>query len=211
TPETHTPDTPDTDTEHAGKAHLGEHQTTDTWEEVNSSMHKEVVDIKRDEPSSTQRRTYRTQSTDEVISNTTKQENTSHTSIMTKQENTTSNTCNTTKHENTKSNERDEPSNTQQRTCGTPPTETAQTTIKPMTRKERKLEKKRQKELKKKRQKLKNIRIDTMGSNGLQACVDVMLGLYMSKENQCSDWSTRPLRTEQLRYAAMDSALLIPL
>eukprot|EP01134_Creolimax_fragrantissima_P008597 CFRG8597T1 len=78
-------------------------------------------------------------------------------------------------------------------------------------RQEQKIQKKNDRDGHKPVRKYKTNRAEMTGSNGLQACVSVILDLYMSKNKQCSDWSIRPLSPEQVRYACMDSAVLIPL
>lgn len=44
---------------------------------------------------------------------------------------------------------------------------------------------------------------------GLQAVVERTLGVHLRKEHSNSDWSTRPLPTEWLEYAALDVELLV--
>ncbi|MBD5787650.1 ribonuclease D [Cellulosimicrobium terreum] len=46
---------------------------------------------------------------------------------------------------------------------------------------------------------------------GLAAVVAELLGLGLAKEHSAVDWSTRPLPTEWLRYAALDVEVLVPL
>ncbi|WP_448629308.1 HRDC domain-containing protein [Cellulomonas soli] len=46
---------------------------------------------------------------------------------------------------------------------------------------------------------------------GLAAVVAEMLGLGLAKEHSAVDWSTRPLPTEWLRYAALDVEVLVEL
>ncbi|KAG4130990.1 hypothetical protein ERO13_D09G180600v2 [Gossypium hirsutum] len=43
----------------------------------------------------------------------------------------------------------------------------------------------------------------------LSAICEEILGLHLSKELQCSDWSHRPLTEEQIRYAAKDAHCLL--
>lgn len=49
------------------------------------------------------------------------------------------------------------------------------------------------------------------GAVGLAALAERHFGLKLPKDEQRSDWSTRPLRKNQLTYAAADVAYLIPL
>ncbi|KAL4298109.1 hypothetical protein GQ457_12G006700 [Hibiscus cannabinus] len=46
-------------------------------------------------------------------------------------------------------------------------------------------------------------------TKSLSAICEEILGLHLSKELQCSDWSERPLTEEQIRYAATDSHCLL--
>ncbi len=46
---------------------------------------------------------------------------------------------------------------------------------------------------------------------GLKAVAKIKLGIEVDKEEQDSNWVLRPLRESQLRYAAQDAALLLPL
>jgi ribonuclease D len=46
---------------------------------------------------------------------------------------------------------------------------------------------------------------------GLGALLESVLGIYHSKQRQRDDWSRRPLETEQLEYAAMDTHYLLGL
>jgi ribonuclease D len=46
---------------------------------------------------------------------------------------------------------------------------------------------------------------------GLAAMVEAMLGLGLEKSHSAADWSTRPLPTEWLRYAALDVEVLVEL
>jgi ribonuclease D len=46
---------------------------------------------------------------------------------------------------------------------------------------------------------------------GLAAMVESMLGLGLEKSHSAADWSTRPLPTEWLRYAALDVEVLVEL
>ncbi len=46
---------------------------------------------------------------------------------------------------------------------------------------------------------------------GLAAIVETMLGWQLAKEHSAVDWSTRPLPTDWLRYAALDVEVLIDL
>jgi len=46
---------------------------------------------------------------------------------------------------------------------------------------------------------------------GLSTLMEKLLGIYHSKRNQRDDWSRRPLDTEQLNYAAMDTHHLLRL
>jgi ribonuclease D len=46
---------------------------------------------------------------------------------------------------------------------------------------------------------------------GLSAMMETMLGIYHSKRRQRDDWSHRPLESEQLEYAAMDTHHLLRL
>ncbi len=46
---------------------------------------------------------------------------------------------------------------------------------------------------------------------GLSSLMEKLLGVAHSKRNQRDDWSRRPLRREQLEYAAMDTHHLLPL
>ena len=45
----------------------------------------------------------------------------------------------------------------------------------------------------------------SQGLAGLRQCCDHWIHQVMSKEEQCSDWAERPLRSEQLSYAALDA------
>ena len=44
---------------------------------------------------------------------------------------------------------------------------------------------------------------------GLSAVAEHWLGKALDKEQQCSDWDSRPLSERQLRYAACDAAVLV--
>nr|KJB37380.1 hypothetical protein B456_006G202600 [Gossypium raimondii] len=46
-------------------------------------------------------------------------------------------------------------------------------------------------------------------TKSLSAICEEILGLHLSKELQCSDWSHRPLTEEQIRYAAKDAHCLL--
>jgi ribonuclease D len=46
---------------------------------------------------------------------------------------------------------------------------------------------------------------------GLSALVSAHFGIALSKEHQRSDWGRRPLSSDQLRYAALDTHFLLPL
>lgn len=46
---------------------------------------------------------------------------------------------------------------------------------------------------------------------GLKAAVRRILGLELDKTEQRSDWGVRPLRAGQLKYAALDSEILLRL
>ena len=46
---------------------------------------------------------------------------------------------------------------------------------------------------------------------GLKSCVSRFTDLPLSKAEQCSDWSQRPLTSSQLNYAGMDAAILFAL
>ena len=46
---------------------------------------------------------------------------------------------------------------------------------------------------------------------GLKACVSRFSTASLSKTEQCSDWSQRPLSAEQLSYAGIDAAVLLAL
>jgi len=46
---------------------------------------------------------------------------------------------------------------------------------------------------------------------GLSALVSAHFGVALSKEHQRSDWGRRPLSSDQLRYAALDTHFLLPL
>jgi ribonuclease D len=46
---------------------------------------------------------------------------------------------------------------------------------------------------------------------GLSALVEAQFGARLSKEFQRSDWGRRPLSSEQLRYASLDTHFLLPL
>src|SRR5690554_2595962 len=46
---------------------------------------------------------------------------------------------------------------------------------------------------------------------GLATVVAELLGLGLAKEHSAVDWSTRPLPTEWLRYAALDVEVLVDL
>ena len=46
---------------------------------------------------------------------------------------------------------------------------------------------------------------------GLKAVAKIKLGIEVDKEEQDSNWVLRPLRESQLKYAAQDAALLLPL
>jgi ribonuclease D len=43
---------------------------------------------------------------------------------------------------------------------------------------------------------------------GLARCVAEFSSLPLCKEQQCSDWSQRPLTPEQVEYAGLDAAVL---
>lgn len=47
------------------------------------------------------------------------------------------------------------------------------------------------------------------GTLGLKACVAKLSTTPLSKTEQCSDWSQRPLRLAQLHYAGMDAVILL--
>jgi hypothetical protein len=46
---------------------------------------------------------------------------------------------------------------------------------------------------------------------GLAAVCEQLLGLRLDKSEQCSDWQARPLSKDQVEYAAIDAAVLLPL
>ncbi|CAK0885009.1 unnamed protein product [Prorocentrum cordatum] len=49
------------------------------------------------------------------------------------------------------------------------------------------------------------------GGDGLGRLCERVLGRRLDKEMQCSDWASRPLEMAQLRYAALDAWVLLPL
>ncbi|XP_055389806.1 exonuclease mut-7 homolog [Condylostylus longicornis] len=51
-------------------------------------------------------------------------------------------------------------------------------------------------------------KVEKPGQN-LSALVELCFGKKLDKSNQCSNWSNRPLRTEQINYAALDAFCLI--
>jgi len=63
------------------------------------------------------------------------------------------------------------------------------------------------------RQKLLDMQLLWSGGEmpGLAACVRCFSSIPLSKEQQCSDWRRRPLTNEQLSYAGLDAAVLLPL
>ena len=52
---------------------------------------------------------------------------------------------------------------------------------------------------------------DVLGGHGLATVCERELGLSVSKGEQTSDWTRRPLSSEQLTYAALDAEVLLPL
>ncbi len=57
----------------------------------------------------------------------------------------------------------------------------------------------------------KRLRGKEAGGHSLKAVTRRELGVDIDKENQCSDWSQRPLRPDQIDYAALDVELLLRL
>lgn len=52
---------------------------------------------------------------------------------------------------------------------------------------------------------------DVLGGHSLAAVCERELGIVLDKSSQTSDWSRRPLDTDQLRYAALDAEVLLAL
>ncbi|KAI3800232.1 hypothetical protein L1987_35543 [Smallanthus sonchifolius] len=55
----------------------------------------------------------------------------------------------------------------------------------------------------------KQMRRKTKGTKSLSFICQELLGISLSKELQCSDWSLRPLTQDQMTYAALDALCLI--
>ncbi|KAL4575722.1 hypothetical protein LXL04_011806 [Taraxacum kok-saghyz] len=55
----------------------------------------------------------------------------------------------------------------------------------------------------------KQSRRKTKGTKSLSCICEELLGISLSKELQCSDWSVRPLTEDQMTYAAVDALCLI--
>jgi ribonuclease D len=50
-----------------------------------------------------------------------------------------------------------------------------------------------------------------LGGHSLAMVCERELGLSLDKSSQTSNWSHRPLRADQLRYAALDAEILLQL
>ena len=51
--------------------------------------------------------------------------------------------------------------------------------------------------------------MDALGGHSLATVVERELRMYLSKEEQTSSWTRRPLSDEQIAYAAADAAVLL--
>ena len=58
---------------------------------------------------------------------------------------------------------------------------------------------------------LAGLRAQAAAGDGLRSLCAELLGGRLNKELQCSDWAARPLSPAQLRYAALDAWVLLPL